>query len=1210
MDFASGFENVWLVPFCFDRTGTVRLGRLVLVAVVAFGQTAESLPDDLDFDSTDPKPTNRVAGEHDGPLPTTTSDRKDLTIQHAPVLRRVAVSDDQPVESSSERQGDNHVLMEDLPTVEELERRVAEITESSEIETEQKDTLKSLLEHSLEWLKNRAEAKQKADRLIQEAEAAPKLAEDLKQKLRAEQSDPALPETGELALPELVEQSQRYADELAATREQLHEHQTRASQLQAVRKENQEKQRDYAAQHERLEAELSDELPPDLSPLHAELVRIEQRTHLALILAREKLLKVEANHARSTTALLPLQHDLLRRGLARLEELKRHFDSALTVRRQEEARERILIARQKARDADPALRALAKGNAELADALSESNVRLRKAASELTQVKDKTNKQEEAFQSIKAKVEEVGMTEAIGVLLRSQAHELIDGRPLKQRALQIEKELPRVELELIEVRDQREAMWDMGKLIELHVRGLTSRFEETEAREMVSELLETRRQYLAELLGALHNLEETLLDLHIALEHGATLTTGHHRYITEHVLWIRSADGVSVKHVKQARIAAAELFAFEKWERLVADLGAAIQARLVLSLSLFALLTICLVLCDRLKDRIVELGKSKAVTTSFRFAPTAEVACWTVVLASFLPATCFGISQCIRYSGTSSSLTLAIGIGLQWTSAIWLGLSLLQQVVLTGGLAERHFGWHTNNLEVIRRNLALLTTFGLPIVFTVMVIETYQDGKWVDSLGRLSFMSGMCVMALFMHRLLDPYQSGRATRGLWANKELLVYRVRHVLHMVSVAIPIALSAVAAVGYVYSAHQLAYRAQLSLWMVLLVVLAQSMAARYLLIARRKATVRQLHRRRAEADENGTEVPVEEELDFQEIGVQLQRLLRGVSVFVLAAGALLIWVDMVPALMMLDRVELWSTTQMVSEKVEIDGQIEIRDKPRVVTITIANVLLGLFVIGATVASARNLPGLLNVTVFERLPIDYGTRYALTAVSRYAISLAGVVAAFYLVGVTWGSVQWLVAAMTVGLGFGLQEIFANFVSGLIILTERPVRVGDMVTVGGITGKVTRVQIRATTITDFDRRELVVPNKRFITEDVINWTLSDPVTRLVLPVGIAYDCDPELARQTLLRVASEHPLVLKEPEPSAIFMGFGDSTLDLELRVFMVGRDQVFEVRDELNRAINVAFRGAKLEIAYPQRDLHIRSVDGMQLPKTNIEAQQRAA
>jgi potassium efflux system protein len=197
---------------------------------------------------------------------------------------------------------------------------------------------------------------------------------------------------------------------------------------------------------------------------------------------------------------------------------------------------------------------------------------------------------------------------------------------------------------------------------------------------------------------------------------------------------------------------------------------------------------------------------------------------------------------------------------------------------------------------------------------------------------------------------------------------------------------------------------------------------------------------------------------------------------------------------------------------------------------------------------------------------------------------------------IGMRWSSVQWLVAAMTVGLGFGLQEIFANLVSGLIILFEQPIRLGDLVTVGGLTGKVTRMQIRATTITDFDRRELVVPNKKFITDDVINWTLTDPITRVVIPIGVAYGSDTKLTHNTLLGVAEKHPLVLREPAATAVFTGFGDSTLNFELRFYLGSRDVYGQVLHEMNTTIDEEFRQANLEIAFPQQDIHIRSIESV--------------
>jgi potassium efflux system protein len=389
----------------------------------------------------------------------------------------------------------------------------------------------------------------------------------------------------------------------------------------------------------------------------------------------------------------------------------------------------------------------------------------------------------------------------------------------------------------------------------------------------------------------------------------------------------------------------------------------------------------------------------------------------------------------------------------------------------------------------------------------------------------------------------------------------------------------------------------------------------MVSRYFLIIRRRTAVRHMKKRQAELNDSGAdravEIPADTRLDFAEIGSQLHRLLRGGVVVTILMGLSFIWADMVPALKILERVTVWETSITVTqESTSIDGTPIATPHTKVVPVTLADVLLGCLMMAATIAGTRNLPGLLNITVFEKLPIDHGARYALTLVTRYLTTLVGMAIAFHWIGISWQSVQWLVAAMTVGLGFGLQEIFANFVSGLIILTERPIRIGDIVTVGGITGKVTRMQMRATTITDFDRRELVVPNKKFITEDVVNWTLSDPVTRIVLPVGIAYDCDPQAARDQLLELAKAHPLILKDPEPTAIFTGFGDSTLNLELRAFIVGRDAFAQIQDELNLAINKSFRTAGIEIAYPQRDLHIRSVHPAAMQFSTLAAAPPAA
>lgn len=297
---------------------------------------------------------------------------------------------------------------------------------------------------------------------------------------------------------------------------------------------------------------------------------------------------------------------------------------------------------------------------------------------------------------------------------------------------------------------------------------------------------------------------------------------------------------------------------------------------------------------------------------------------------------------------------------------------------------------------------------------------------------------------------------------------------------------------------------------------------------------------------------------------------------------------------PALGILRDIPLWKNTIQMSETVKLpDGRTEINEFTKLAPVTLADLGLALVVVFVTIVAVKNIPGLLEITILQKLPIDTGGRFAVTAITRYILTVVGIVIAFGTIGIGWSKVQWLVAAVSLGLGFGLQEIFANFVSGLMLLFERPIRIGDTVTVGDVSGTVTRIRIRATTITDWDRKELVIPNKQFITGQVINWTLSDSILRIIVPVGIAYGSDTDLAERLLHKIAGETEHVLADPKPRVLFMGFGDSSLNFELRVFVPSVDYLLSVRHQVHKTIDREFRKAGIEIAFPQRDLHIRSI-----------------
>ncbi len=264
---------------------------------------------------------------------------------------------------------------------------------------------------------------------------------------------------------------------------------------------------------------------------------------------------------------------------------------------------------------------------------------------------------------------------------------------------------------------------------------------------------------------------------------------------------------------------------------------------------------------------------------------------------------------------------------------------------------------------------------------------------------------------------------------------------------------------------------------------------------------------------------------------------------------------------------------------------------------VWVVAADVVYSIVVLLATVWFLRHLPGIYELTVFPRFKLDRGLRYAIVTISRYGLFFLGAMISLQALRIDFSSLGWLVAAMGVGLGFGLQEIVSNFVSGIILLVERPIRVGDLVTVGDVIGSIQRINIRATTVLNLERQEVIVPNRSLIAQNVTNWTLASKILRLTIPIGVAYGSDVDRVKQLLDETARAVPDVLEDPAPQVFFMTHGESSLDYEVRVFINDANMRFVVTDRVNRDINKALAENGIEIPFPQRDLHLRSATPVQ-------------
>jgi potassium efflux system protein len=238
------------------------------------------------------------------------------------------------------------------------------------------------------------------------------------------------------------------------------------------------------------------------------------------------------------------------------------------------------------------------------------------------------------------------------------------------------------------------------------------------------------------------------------------------------------------------------------------------------------------------------------------------------------------------------------------------------------------------------------------------------------------------------------------------------------------------------------------------------------------------------------------------------------------------------------------------------------------------------------------ARLVSFVLQEELLPRLHMRAGVPYALTTFTRYAIIVIGFVAALSVLGVAFDRVTIVLSALGVGIGFGLQGLVNNVVSGFVLLTERPIRLRDKVEIEGVLGNVSSIGIRASTIRTFDGAEVIVPNGDLISQRVVNWTLSARRQRVTIPVGVAYGTDPNEVLRILRKVGAAQDKVFKDPAPLALFRGFGESSLDFELRIFMDPSD-VLDVPSAAMVAINEALKEAGIEIPFPQRDLHLRGL-----------------
>jgi potassium efflux system protein len=929
-------------------------------------------------------------------------------------------------------------------------------------------------------------------------------------------------------------------------------------------------------------------------PAHQRDLLISKRIQLKERVNRLEMERLSHAHRMDQ---LTLQITITQTRLKQQDALIQQMQERITALQTEDAELAQLDAQQmqqKAVGKHPLILQSADKNAELSIKLAQLTSQAEAAILEL----EKSTHQKESIRRNQERLQQqiiIGsLDEQPGRLLQKQRTALPKLNQINSRADKLRSRIATSRLESFQIEDQRlllQTELSHGLLDSYRPENLTDAAWKTLQSEL-QPLLENRLALLDKVKSAYSRQEKALADLSAEL---LQLYDGVEQYselLDRHLLWIPSTTRINGDTFAEAVNALGWFFSPQNWGLTFQALWTGLERQPLRIFILFSILALLLYGRYRMIHTLEQIAPSVGNVSNDSFIHTIKAFVITILLALPWPLLMSAFGWWLT-KGSDQPFITALSIGLRRLAVFFLVIQILRYLFIKNGLAEVHFRWNLETGKAFRKNLHWLVIALVPLAFTVGVFEWVENEAYTHALGRLAFLLGLFVTGLFFHRALNPWSGFLTTMNPNSNS-----RPNGIWYPVTLMLCLGLALLATEGYYYSALNLERMLFISLFAGILTYLIYNLLVRWLLVAeRRLALARARAKRQAAIDarvskevadaagEGMPELSEFEEVKLTTVNEQTRRMLRVGASLLLATLLYFTWEQLTPALSWLNDIVLW--------------QFE-NDSGVTSSISIGEALLALAVLGLTLIAGSNLPGFLEIALLQPMNLALGNRYAVSTISRYTIYAGGTLLVLSLIGLKWDDVQWLVAAMGVGLGFGLKEIFANFFSGILILFERPIRIGDTVTIGDISGTVSRIRIRATTITDWDNKELVVPNKNFITDPLVNWTLTDPITRVVIKVGVAYGSDTESAHKVMMDVIKSHSDVLVEPRPTVFFTGFGDSSLNFDIRVFVSDHLKRMPLIHDLHMALNKALAANGIEIPFPQRDLHLRSID----PKINLK------
>ncbi len=814
-------------------------------------------------------------------------------------------------------------------------------------------------------------------------------------------------------------------------------------------------------------------------------------------------------------------------------------------------------------------------NRKMSQELTEQAQRMSTITTSQAEISTSIRDARQALTTIREQAQWISSSSTLGEALRSQLSRLPD----MPKSQQLDREMADLRVQRLNYEDTLE------RLSKLDISAQETENALNPAQTQVYQsLIKTRKELLSSLISGFDTEMLELTKLNVATGQLADALKEVKDASNRYLFWVADVPPISINYPVLLVTDITQLLSLDTLSQLARALKVMATTQDSFLYLLGSVILVIFSISTRkhyqafLDRSSLRIGK----VTQDRFYLTIRTIFWSIIVALPLPmmwsAIGYGLQSAWQYP-----MAVAIGYGVSATTPLLWLFMISETFSRPTGLFIAHFGWDKDAVKRAMRHYRLAIFVIVPLVMALITFEHYSDREFAATLGRFCFLVLCVALSLITNNLrrsqiplyLDRHGSGEniINTALW----LLLFLA-----------PIVAAFFSVLGYFSTSQALLARLETSvaIWFVILII--YHTIRRWMSMQRRKLAFERAKQRRAEMlaqrakGEDDNQLPnasnegnidIEEQvIDLDAISAQSVGLVRSILTMIALVSLIWLWSELHTAFSFLENIRLWDVTST------INGVDTIQP------ITMGSIFIAILIIIVTAQLVRNLPALLELAVLQHLDLTPGTGYAISTLTKYTITIIGIIFGFSMLGIDWSKLQWLIAAMGVGLGFGLQEIFANIISGLMILFEKPIRIGDTVTIRNLTGSITKINTRATTLTDWDRKEIIVPNKAFITEQFINWSLSDTVTRIVMTIPAPTDANSELITNTILRAAERSTMILDNPAPEVYLVDLQQGIQIFELRVYAAEMGHRLPARHEIHQNILASFAEQGITLPFP--------------------------